>query len=99
MKIKVNNLESDKMFDILKPLLSMNVFSKQELETAKPVKNVCEHCEKECGNLFILNNCSTKICGQCLDTFYDNYTPVDNCGELLKCPCHGNLIFSYNVIS
>lgn len=87
------------MFDILKPLLSFNIFSRRELETATPVKNVCEHCKKECGNLFILDNCTAKICGHCLDNFYDNYIFQMQKGELFKCPCHNNLIFSYNVIS
>lgn len=84
------------MLEILKPLLSMNLFSRKELETAKPVQNICEFCKEECGNIFLLDNCTIEICGKCLDQFYDDHVPTIN-NELFKCPCHDNPIFSYNV--
>jgi len=82
------------MIDLLRPLL--NFFTEEELNTAVPITNICEHCKSKCGSLFTLDNCPTKICGSCLDTFYDNYTSLTH--ELYRCPCHGKLIYDFNVI-
>jgi len=82
------------MFDILKPLLG--IFSWEELESAIPISNICQFCKKECGNLFILDNCDMEYCGNCLDSFYDTYTPRVY-DELFKCPCHGKMIFEFRV--
>lgn len=83
------------MIDILKPLLSFNIFTKDELETAKPIQNICQFCKEECGNLFLLDDCSLEICGKCLDKFYDNYVSIAS--ELFRCPCHDRTIFEYTV--
>ena len=79
------------MFDILEPLLSF--FTYEELETAKPIRNICQYCKEECGNLFSLDNCSLEICSHCLDDFYDEHNPEGN--ELFRCPCHDKKIFDY----
>lgn len=92
---KLKHFKLSKMFDILKPLLSWNIFTRKELESAKPVQNSCQHCKENCGNLFLLDNCDIELCGECLDNFYDNYASTTS--ELFKCPCHKEKIFGYKV--
>lgn len=81
------------MYEILEPLL--NLFSREELETAKPIQNICEYCKKQCGHLFLLDNCEQEVCGQCLDKMYDDYIPSGD--ELFKCSCHDRKIFNFTV--
>jgi len=82
--------------DILEYVLGL--FSKEELDTAKPIQNTCPMCKEQCGNIFIMNECKNmQICGNCLDDMYDSYQQGETKKELFKCFCCDKKINSYLV--
>lgn len=68
-------------------------FTEAEILTMKPIdpNRQCPLCHRQCGTIFIPKECSClKMCGNCLDDFYDNY-PKGR--ELFKCITCGQKIF------
>lgn len=60
-----------------------NFFNEKELSTMKPIHQKCPFCLEICGHIF--NSCCLKICGQCLDDFYDNYPKSTELFKCIKC--------------
>lgn len=60
-------------------------FTPDEIANMRPIVNTCPHCTCPCGTVFTLN-CGCKMCGECLDHYYDE----SNCHDhLFDCPtCH-----------
>ena len=74
------------------------LFTKKELKTLKAIDPTrkCPKCQKQCGAIFILNECSCvlkkKMCGNCTDELYDNYGGITS--ELFKCDDCNTPIFN-----
>ena len=66
-------------------------------------QNICKFCSKNCGVLYILDNCKNNIpvCGECIDDFYDNYLAYNPSSQntLFICPCCNNEITNYTIIN
>ena len=95
-----NLLQFHGQAELLKDCIGM--FTKEQLETATPIINICPHCNQNCGTVFLLKCCAplqcshiccggVQMCGACLDDLYDNYD--------FKCPeCYRDVV-DYEAVS
>ena len=86
---------------IKKQILHSGLFSSNELNTMQQLKNIhlCKFCSSKKHDYAILDCCKNKICSDCADILYDNYSIIKKSDILFFCPfCNDKILdIQFNV--